>query len=70
MAPNFRAEQPQAGRYRQHWQLGVEALGVADPDLDVEVIALAHGFYRELGLTGVPFTVKSMFMATAPLVAT
>ena len=41
LAPNFRAERPQAGRYRQHWQLGVEVLGVDDPDVDVEVIALA-----------------------------
>lgn len=60
VAPNFRAEQPQAGRYRQHWQLGVEALGVAEPDLDVEVIALAAGFYRELGLGGVRLLVNSM----------
>ena len=40
-APSFRYERPQAGRYRQHHQLGLEALGPADPDLDVEVIALA-----------------------------
>jgi len=60
VAPNFRAEQPQAGRYRQHWQLGVEALGVAEPGLDVEVIALAAGFYRELGLGGVRLLVNSM----------
>ena len=60
VAPNFRAEQPQAGRYRQHWQLGAEVLGVAEPELDVEVIALAHGFYRELGLGGVRLLVHSM----------
>ena len=42
-----------SGRYRQHWQLGVEVLGVDDPDVDVEVIALVHGFYRELGLRDV-----------------
>ena len=47
LAPNFRYERPQKGRYRQHWQLGAEVLGVDDPDVDVEVIALAHGFYRE-----------------------
>ena len=46
VAPNFRYERPQKGRYRQHWQVGVEVLGVDDPDVDVEVIALAHGFYR------------------------
>ena len=49
VAPNFRYERPQKGRYRQHWQLGAEVLGVDDPDVDVEVIALAHGFYRDLG---------------------
>ena len=52
VAPNFRYERAQKGRYRQHWQLGVEALGVDDPDIDVEVIALLAGFYRDLGLTG------------------
>ena len=50
VAPNFRYERPQKGRYRQHWQVGAEVLGVDDPDVDVEVIALAHGFYRDLGL--------------------
>jgi histidyl-tRNA synthetase len=50
VAPNFRAEAPQAGRYRQHHQVGVEALGTMDPDLDVEVIALLDGFFRALGL--------------------
>ena len=40
--PNFRYERPQAGRYRQHHQLGAEAIGTDDPDLDVEIIALAR----------------------------
>src|SRR5438270_11374423 len=52
-APSFRYERPQAGRYRQHHQLGVEALGSDDPDLDVEVIALAWGLYADVGLGGV-----------------
>lgn len=60
VAPNFRAEAPQAGRYRQHWQLGVEVLGVDDPAVDVEVIALAHGFYRSLGLARFRLLVNSM----------
>ena len=60
LAPNFRAEQPQAGRYRQHWQLGVEVLGVDDPDVDVEVIALLWGFYRDLGLRDLTLFVNSM----------
>ncbi len=49
VAPHFRYERPQKGRFRQHFQVGAEALGVDDPQLDVEVIALAHGFYRALG---------------------
>jgi histidyl-tRNA synthetase len=59
-APSFRYEAPQAGRYRQHHQLGVEALGSDDPDLDVEVIALADGLYRELGLTQVELRLNSL----------
>jgi histidyl-tRNA synthetase len=58
--PAFRYERPQAGRYRQHHQLGVEAMGSDDPDLDVEVISLAAGFYGELGLASVKLSVNSM----------
>jgi histidyl-tRNA synthetase len=58
--PAFRYERPQAGRYRQHHQLGVEALGPSDPDLDVEVIGLADGFFRSLGLTSFTLRVNSM----------
>ena len=50
VAPSFRHENPQHGRYRQHHQLGVEALGPADADLDVEVVSLAHDFFAGLGL--------------------
>jgi histidyl-tRNA synthetase len=60
VAPNFRAERPQAGRYRQHWQLGVEVLGPEDPEVDVEVISLAYGFYGELGLRDVNLLINSM----------
>ena len=52
----FRAERPQAGRYRQLQQVGVEAIGSDDPALDAEVIALADDGYRSLGLT--QFTLK------------
>ncbi len=48
--PAFRYERPQAGRLRQHHQVGVEAIGSPDPDVDVEVIALGHAFLRGLGL--------------------
>jgi histidyl-tRNA synthetase len=60
VTPSFRYERPQAGRYRQHHQLGIEALGSADPDLDVEVIALLADFYRSLGLTRVDLVINSM----------
>ena len=58
--PAFRYERPQAGRYRQHHQLGVEALGPADPDLDVEVIVLADRFFRSLGLAAFSLRINSM----------
>jgi histidyl-tRNA synthetase len=61
LAPLFRYERPQKGRYRQHWQLGIETLGLDDPDVDVEVIAFGHGFLRELGLSsGVTLLLNSM----------
>ena len=60
LAPNFRAERPQKGRYRQHYQVGAEVLGVDDPDVDVEVIALLWGFLRDLGLTRTRLLLNSM----------
>ena len=59
-APNFRYERPQAGRYRQHHQLGVEALGTDDPDLDVEVLTLAWSVVAGLGLTRVTLLLNSL----------
>jgi histidyl-tRNA synthetase len=58
--PAFRYERPQAGRYRQHHQVGVEALGPGDPDLDVEVVSLADGFFRSLGLSDFVLRLNSM----------
>ncbi len=46
----FRAERPQAGRYRQFYQVGVEAIGLQDPEIDVEVIAAADRGFKNLGL--------------------
>src|SRR3954469_24498851 len=60
VAPNFRYERPQAGRYRQHWQLGAEAIGTDDPRVDVEMIDLLAGFYRSLGLTHTKLLLNSM----------
>jgi histidyl-tRNA synthetase len=48
---NFRYERPQAGRFREFHQVGIEAVGSADPDLDVEVIALGWEFYQAVGLS-------------------
>ena len=45
----FRAERPQAGRYRQFWQLGIEALGSDDPAVDAETIVLLDALLRRLG---------------------
>jgi histidyl-tRNA synthetase len=57
---NFRYEKPQAGRFRQFDQVGVEALGSPDPLLDVEVVALAADFYASLGLRDVSLVVNSL----------
>ena len=58
--PNFRNEKPQQGRYRQFDQVGIEVLGVDDPLLDAEVIALAATFYSRLGLKDVQLAVNSL----------
>ncbi|KEI44764.1 histidine--tRNA ligase [Saccharopolyspora rectivirgula] len=58
--PFFRYERPQAGRYRQLQQVGVEAIGVDDPALDAEVIAIADEAYRRLGLTGYRIELTSL----------
>ena len=60
VAPNFRYERPQAGRFRQHHQLGVEALGTDDADLDVEVLALAWSVCAQLGLSQVTLLLNSL----------
>ncbi|AKK11227.1 histidine--tRNA ligase [Corynebacterium uterequi] len=58
--PFFRYERPQAGRYRQLQQVGVEAIGVDDPALDAEIIALADRCYRSVGLTGFRLELTSL----------
>ena len=60
IGPNFRYERGQAGRYRQHHQAGVEALGSDDPALDAEIISLAVSFYAALGLTGLTVKINSV----------
>ncbi|MFM8553715.1 MAG: histidine--tRNA ligase [Acidimicrobiales bacterium] len=58
--PNFRYEKPQAGRYRQFDQVGVEVLGADDALLDAEVVALAWRFFVSLGLQRVELVVNSL----------
>ena len=58
--PFFRYERPQAGRYRQLQQVGIEAIGVDDPALDAEVIAVADEGYQALGLTGYRLELTSL----------
>ena len=56
----FRAERPQAGRGRQFYQVNLEAIGVDDPALDAEVVAIADEGYRRLGLTGYRLDLTSL----------
>lgn len=58
--PFFRYERPQAGRYRQLQQVGIEAIGVDDPALDAEVIAVADEAFRALGLNGFRLELTSL----------
>ncbi len=58
--PFFRAERPQAGRYRQFYQVGIEAIGYTDPAIDVEVIAVADSAFKALGLTKYKLNITSL----------
>jgi histidyl-tRNA synthetase len=56
----FRAERPQAGRYRQFYQVGIEAIGYNDPEIDVEVIAVADTAFKALGLKQYKLNITSL----------
>jgi len=56
----FRYEKPQAGRYRQFWQIGVEAVGSDDPAVDAEVVVLQAALLQELGTRGVRLRIASL----------
>jgi len=58
--PFFRAERPQAGRYRQFFQIGIEAIGVDDPALDAEVIYIAQRALENLGLRNFTLKISSL----------
>ena len=56
----FRAERPQAGRYRQFYSVGAEAIGSEDPALDAEMIAMADSAFRSLGLSNFTLQMTSL----------
>ena len=58
--PFFRAERPQAGRYRQFYQFGAEAIGINDPYLDAEIISIAYAGYRAIGLKNFQLHITSL----------
>jgi histidyl-tRNA synthetase len=60
MGPMFRYERPQAGRFRQFVQFGIEALGSNDPAIDAEVISLAMNLYQEMGLKKLKLIINSL----------
>lgn len=60
LAPMFRYEAPQSGRFREHWQVGAEAFGSEDPLLDAEMIALLAEMYDRLGVPQVRLRISSM----------
>ena len=56
----FRAERPQAGRYRQFYQVGIEAIGLDDPAIDAEVIAIADAGFKSIGLSKYRLEITSL----------
>ena len=56
----FRAERPQAGRYRQFYQVGIEAIGLDDPAIDAEVIAIADQGFKSIGLRNYRLEITSL----------
>ena len=60
IASIFRYERQQKGRYRQHHQVGIEALGAQGPDIDAEIISLAMAFFRKLGIARLTLKLNSV----------
>ncbi len=60
ISPIFRYDRPQAGRYRQHYQFGCEAIGDDDPSLDAEIIGIIWQLYGALGLKGLVLNLNSI----------
>ncbi len=59
-APFFRYERPQAGRYRQFWQFGLETIGKESPVLDAQIIAVMYNVFQELGIKDLVVEINSM----------
>ncbi|MEE9325732.1 MAG: histidine--tRNA ligase [Cocleimonas sp.] len=60
LGPMFRHERPQKGRYRGFYQAGIETYGIAGPDVDAEVIAIAARLWKELGFKNVRLEINSL----------
>jgi histidyl-tRNA synthetase len=60
LGPMFRHERPQKGRYRQFYQIGVEALGLDHPHVDIEVLAMLHTLFSRLGVGGLSLQINSL----------
>ncbi len=58
--PMFRHERPQKGRYRQFFQIGVEAFGLDGPDIDLEIILITRRFWRALGLDDLELQINTL----------
>jgi histidyl-tRNA synthetase len=67
MGPMFRHERPQRGRYRQFHQIGAEVLGFQGPEIDAEVILLAHDLWKTIGLKDVRLELNSLGQPTERL---
>jgi histidyl-tRNA synthetase len=60
LGPMFRHERPQKGRYRQFYQIGVEAIGLDHPHVDIEVLAMLHALFARIGITGLSLQINSL----------
>jgi histidyl-tRNA synthetase len=60
LGPMFRHERPQKGRYRQFYQIGVEALGLDHPHVDIEVLVMLHALFSRLRIPGLTLQVNSL----------
>ncbi len=60
VGPMFRHERPQAGRYRQFHQIGVEVFGASSPAIDVEILSLVHLIFQRLKISGLELQINSL----------